>query len=1343
MILRHRVRALGHLTAAVLLLVLSTDAFAQGPVAHWPFSGNANDVSGNGHHGMVSGATLVPDRFGNANSAYSFNGGTDQILVPGHSDFRIASGQELTVVAWIKLCTLQRVTRTTNWYGFPQIVGTMRVTTTTDEGWGLFIYNNPFATDTKVNRLEFLFWDPTGRPFNLWDWNDVAIVAVDDGLWHQVAYVSERGFWDATASRWRMTHSLYADGTLIDRQSAGTDQEHNGVNDQTPLTIGRDQTAGIAFIGAIDDVRIYHRALSEAELGTLRNANGWSGGGGAVSITPSTTQRICEGSEVRLAANGTGSIAQYRWTPAYGLSDPTSPNPIARPAVTTTYRLEAFSGQPCAARLAAGSITIEVDPAPRTGVNGQTRYICIGETITMGAPADGGLAPYRYSWTPTTGLSNPTDIRPTLRVTRTERYVVAVTDARGCVGRDTIMITALAPPAAEAGPDTLYCGGAGIILGRVDSLNGGTPPRKYRWSPAAGLDDSTLAQPTARPSKTTRYYLEITDALGCRSGDSVLMRVGEPARALVGRDTAICVGGTADLGAPPISGYLYEWSPATGLSNPRIANPNARPGATTTYRLLARTSAGCEAIDSVTVTVLDPVLEVDMTELDFGTLDGCTSSKEMSLRVSNTGTSELTITTATFLTQDFVAVTSMPLDVAAGAARDLVIRYAPGAAGASLDTLVLAGMPCDVTAGIVLRGARERSLMSTSVAAIDFGRSVACALPDTTAELTLRNDGDATARIEAPLLAAPFTMEPANALPANLAAGGTITILVRYRPTAAGVHAGEVRFPFASGTCRDTLRVRLNGIVDDAALRAPVSLDFGALDGCESTRDTAIVVRATGTAELRVTQATVPTGYRLLSTIPMTIAAGDSAVIALRYEPAGNGVHAGDLVLAAEPCALEHRIALTGSRSGVTVTLADDVDFGVVTDCDAASMVRAMTLAASGGVATVSTVGITGPFATTLVSGVTISDGGAASFDVSVLAGMDGAVTGELVITLEPCGIGRRVALRAARTTTAIISGDLDFGTQSTGSLTARDITVTNTGSSPARIDSLSTINPPFTITGTTPGVPATLAPGASLTVHVEYRAVAGVSIDTLVAVAGVPCETLLVMELRGVGAAGAVATVSLPGITAAAGDRVSIPLILSQPSGLDAAGAVAFEAVIAFDRSLLVPVAAGASTSDATTRRMTVRGMRGVGDTLASLAMIATLGRASSTPLVIESFRWTDASEEVGTTLTNGSLTIDGICAAGGTRLFDGSGEVLLKPAAPNPASGVAAIEYSLAEPGRTRLDLHDASGAHVATLIDGGQEAGAYVQWVDVSGLPAGAYVIVLQTPTLVLSERMVVRR
>jgi hypothetical protein len=54
---------------------------------YYPFSGNANDTSGNGRHGVVYSATLVSDRLGRPNSAFEFNGVSSYISIPGQSSY--------------------------------------------------------------------------------------------------------------------------------------------------------------------------------------------------------------------------------------------------------------------------------------------------------------------------------------------------------------------------------------------------------------------------------------------------------------------------------------------------------------------------------------------------------------------------------------------------------------------------------------------------------------------------------------------------------------------------------------------------------------------------------------------------------------------------------------------------------------------------------------------------------------------------------------------------------------------------------------------------------------------------------------------------------------------------------------------------------------------------------------------------------------------------------------------------------------------------------------------------------------------------------------------------------
>jgi hypothetical protein len=71
-----------------------------GLVGWWGFNGNAQDNSGNGNHGTVNGATLSTDRFGNQNSAYSFNGLNNWIQVQDHISIRPSN---ITLATWVFL----------------------------------------------------------------------------------------------------------------------------------------------------------------------------------------------------------------------------------------------------------------------------------------------------------------------------------------------------------------------------------------------------------------------------------------------------------------------------------------------------------------------------------------------------------------------------------------------------------------------------------------------------------------------------------------------------------------------------------------------------------------------------------------------------------------------------------------------------------------------------------------------------------------------------------------------------------------------------------------------------------------------------------------------------------------------------------------------------------------------------------------------------------------------------------------------------------------------------------------------------------------------------------------
>lgn len=92
----------------VILTVLVTASEApadllDGLEAYYPFNGDANDATGNGHDGTVyGGALLTTNRFGGINGAYRFDGTNDYIAITNTSDFEF-SGSSFSIAAWIQV----------------------------------------------------------------------------------------------------------------------------------------------------------------------------------------------------------------------------------------------------------------------------------------------------------------------------------------------------------------------------------------------------------------------------------------------------------------------------------------------------------------------------------------------------------------------------------------------------------------------------------------------------------------------------------------------------------------------------------------------------------------------------------------------------------------------------------------------------------------------------------------------------------------------------------------------------------------------------------------------------------------------------------------------------------------------------------------------------------------------------------------------------------------------------------------------------------------------------------------------------------------------------------------
>jgi gliding motility-associated-like protein len=141
-------------------------------------------------------------------------------------------------------------------------------------------------------------------------------------------------------------------------------------------------------------------------------------------------------------------------------------------------------------------------------------------------------------------------------------------------------------PIPNAAPDTLICRGNPVQLRAADGM-------QYSWLPTAGLNNSQIPNPIATPAVTTNYQVKVTNVFGCEKTDSVLVNVDQPVLLQTGADQVICERGTVQLSALG-NAARFEWTPATGLNNPNIANPLASPTQTTNYRVVGYSPNVCK-----------------------------------------------------------------------------------------------------------------------------------------------------------------------------------------------------------------------------------------------------------------------------------------------------------------------------------------------------------------------------------------------------------------------------------------------------------------------------------------------------------------------------------------------------------------------------------------------------------------------------------------------------------------------------------------------------------------------------------------------------------------------------
>lgn len=243
-------------TITLLLLFTTSVFFSQVPsyvptnglVGWWPFTGNANDLSGNGNNGTNNGASLTSDRFGNSNQAFSFNGLNNYISISNNNTTNPTS---ITINLWLKVNSIP-----TNLEGgaFALVSKWYSITNCSSLSDSYILNLGKINNQTEVITATNLY-----SQSNLFS-NSSNLDYVNS--WNNITFVHDNN----------IGGKIYINGVLISSNSI----IGNICSTSNSVFFGASQNLGTLWRflnGNLDDIGIWNRALTQQEITNLYNAS--------------------------------------------------------------------------------------------------------------------------------------------------------------------------------------------------------------------------------------------------------------------------------------------------------------------------------------------------------------------------------------------------------------------------------------------------------------------------------------------------------------------------------------------------------------------------------------------------------------------------------------------------------------------------------------------------------------------------------------------------------------------------------------------------------------------------------------------------------------------------------------------------------------------------------------------------------------------------------------------------------------------------------------------------------------------------------------------------------------
>ena len=220
-----------------------------------------------------------------------------------------------------------------------------------------------------------------------------------------------------------------------------------------------------------------------------------------------------------------------------------------------TYKVRATRTATACSSIMTGTATIIINNNPTANAGNDTTILncpldSIRIGVSLGSTATGGLAPYTYNWSPSTGLVSTNVANPTVtNISANTTYKVIVTDANGCVDSNEVFVsltTSTLATSISAGGSTSWCALSGNSVTLTANTTGGIIPYNYSWI-GSSISPTNTAVVVANPQVSGTYNdtVLVVDRAGCSTKAPITITVFNTATVFtVGGGGAFCSGGT-------------------------------------------------------------------------------------------------------------------------------------------------------------------------------------------------------------------------------------------------------------------------------------------------------------------------------------------------------------------------------------------------------------------------------------------------------------------------------------------------------------------------------------------------------------------------------------------------------------------------------------------------------------------------------------------------------------------------------------------------------------------------------------------------------------------------------